>query len=269
MPPLARKLLRLLGLLAYAMVLLAVFVASGYGSFNLFVRSGATRVPDVAGLSREDARGRLTDSGLELELPAGGGRYDPEVPAGRVVEQSPAPSTLVKRGSAVTAVLSLGPQRLQVPELAGKSLQSAQVTLAASSLALGRTLRVYEPRSTPGMVVAQEPSAGALVAPAETVDLFLAQAGSAERFIMPDLVYRDYEEVRRFFEHAGLRLGRVTFEIYEGTREGTILRQFPLAGHAVTRGDAVALVVATGDAGDDLAAGTFAVPAQPAGQGGP
>jgi serine/threonine-protein kinase len=254
MPSVARKLLRFLGFIAYVMVVLAVFVASGYGSFNLFVRSGATRVPEVAGLAREEARGRLADSGLELVLAAdGAGRYDARVPAGHVIEQSPGANTLVKRGSAISAVLSLGPQRLAVPELTGKSLQSAQVTLAAGSLSLGRTLRVIDRRAAAGTVVAQEPSPGALVAPSEPVDLFLAQAGAAERLIMPDLVYRDYEEVRRYFERAGLHLGRVTFEIYEGAREGTILRQFPLAGHPLTRDDAISLVVATGERADDLA----------------
>lgn len=266
MSPFARKLLRFLGFSAYVLVVVVVFVASAYGAFNLFVTSGATRVPEVVGLDREEARVRLSDAGLELSVDDGGGRYHAEVPAGHVIEQSPGASTLVKRGTAVSAVVSLGPQRLTVPELEGKSLQSAQVTLAAGGLELGPTLKVFAPGAAAGVVVAQDPEPGALVSPAAEVRVFLAQGGPARRMVMPDLVYRDYEEVRAFFERAGLRLGRVNFEVYEGARQGTILRQFPLAGHPLTAADAISLVVATSD--DELP-GTAAAVAVPRRDGAP
>jgi beta-lactam-binding protein with PASTA domain len=64
-------------------------------------------------------------------------------------------------------------------------------------------------------------------------------------FVMPDLVYQDYNRVRSFFESRGFRLGSVKFEAYEGAGDGTILRQFPLAGHPLSRRDAISLVVAT------------------------
>lgn len=248
----SRKLLRFLGFSVYALVVVMVFVASAYGAFNLFVTSGATRVPEVVGLDREEAADRLADSGLEMTVEGGGGRYHPQVPAGHVIEQTPAASSLVKRGAAVGTVVSLGPQRLTVPELEGKSLQSAQVTLAAGGMTLGPTLEVFAPGTAAGVVVTQDPEPGTLVSPATEVRVFLTQAAGGPRVIMPDLIYRDYDEVRAFFERAGLRLGRVTFEIYEGAREGTILRQFPLAGHPLTAADAVSLVVATGDVADDL-----------------
>lgn len=262
MSPVARKLLRFLGLSVYALVVVGVFVASAYGAFNLFVTSGATRVPDVAGLPREEAADRLADSGLEMTEPEEGGRYHGTVAAGHVIEQSPPASALVKRGTSVGAVVSLGPQRLTVPQLVGKSQQSAQVTLAAGGMALGSTLKVFQPGTAAGIVVAQDPETGELVSPAAEVRVFLAQGGAGRRLIMPDLVYRDYDGVRAFFERAGLKLGRVTFEIYEGAREGTILRQFPLAGHPLTAADAVSLVVAADAAADDLA-GTAAAVAVP------
>jgi len=241
--PRLAKALRVLGFAAYAIAMAAVFVLTAYASFSLFVRSGATRVPEIEGLRRDEARGVLADSGLRLAL-AEGGRYDAEVPTGRLLAQLPAPSTLVKRGATVTATVSLGPQRLEAPELTGKSLQSAQVTAAAGGVTMGRILSIYRDGAAPNTVVVQSPEPGELLPPEGMVDVLLARAGSAQRFVMPDLVYRDYETVRRFFDRTGVRLGRVTFEVYEGTREGMILRQFPLAGHPLTRRDAISLVVA-------------------------
>ncbi|HEX2252955.1 MAG TPA: PASTA domain-containing protein [Thermoanaerobaculia bacterium] len=243
MSPALRKTLRALVFLVYAGFLAVVFVVAAYTSFSLFVRSGATPVPEITGLQRDEARGLVADSGLELEIQESG-RYSEQVPAGRILSQEPDAREVVKRGSTVQATLSLGPQRLEVPALVGKSQQSAQVTLAAASLAIGRTLRVFGRGADPGTVVAQHPGAGELVSPSGQVDLLLAKAGGTRRFVMPDLVYRDYDEVRRFFQRAEVRLGRVTFEIYPGARAGTILRQFPLAGHPLAADEAVALTVA-------------------------
>lgn len=245
MSPAVRKALRALGLLAYAGAAAVLFVVASYAAFSLFVRSGATPVPDVGGLEVEEARSRIADSGLELAV-ADDGRFSPQVPAGRVLEQDPSPRTLAKRGSTVRTVLSLGPQKVEVPDLTGRSFQAAQVALASGDLTLGRTLQVYSGASPAGTVVEQSPSPGAAAPPDGAVDLYLAKGGAARRYVMPDLVYLDYELVRPFFESAGLRLGRVTFEIYEGVREGTVLRQFPLAGHPITPRDAVSLVVAAG-----------------------
>lgn len=245
MPPVVRKILRALGLLAYAGIALLLFVVAAYASFGLFVRSGATPVPELVGTGAEEARSRLADAGLDLVVEEGG-RFDPEIPAGHVLEQRPEARTLVKRGGDVDVVLSLGPQRLTVPDLVGRSFQSAQVALASAGLSVGRNLQVFSREAPAGTVVEQVPRPGATVPPDGAVDLMLAQTSTEARYVMPDLVNRDYDQVRRFFERAGLRLGRVTFDIYEGAREGTILRQFPLAGHAITPQEAVSLVVAAG-----------------------
>jgi beta-lactam-binding protein with PASTA domain len=119
------------------------------------------------------------------------------------------------------------------------------VALAAAGLALGRVLGVFSPDAVPGTVVHQAPAPGVAVAPATPVQVLVALAGSAPAFVMPDLVYRDYDEVRRFFEARGFHFGNVKFEPYPGVADGVILRQFPLAGHPVARADAVSLVVAT------------------------
>jgi serine/threonine-protein kinase len=261
-----RKILRALGILAYLGVVTVLFVLAGYVSFNLFVRSGATRTPELAGLSIDDARDLLADQGLRLRVEEDG-RYDTSIPAEHVVQQTPREGALVKRGSAVSVVPSLGPQRVPVPDLAGQSVQSAQVLLAAAELALGRTVEVYGRDAAAGAVVAQQPRAGNTVAPGATVDLLVARKGSGTTFVMPDLVYRDYDEVRRFFEGRGFRIGSVKFERYEGIRPGIILRQFPLAGHPLGRGDTISLVVAAArQAADDAPVlETAAAPTPPAG----
>ncbi|MFP5288159.1 MAG: PASTA domain-containing protein [Thermoanaerobaculia bacterium] len=242
------RFLRGLGFLAYAFLLVLVFGLAAYTSFSLFVRSGVTTVPKVEGLSRAEAATLLADQGLQLRGVDGEGRYDDKVPVGHIARQTPDPRTLVKRGSGVTVVLSKGPRRVDVPELAGKSLTDAQFALSGAGLALGQILGVFgREESTPGSVLEQDPEPRSAIAPSTPVDLFLVVAVPRKRFVMPDLVYRDYELVRPWFERGGFRFGNVKYERYEGVAAGTILRQFPQAGHPVTQEEAISLVVATAD----------------------
>jgi eukaryotic-like serine/threonine-protein kinase len=239
------KLLRLLGLFAYGLLVVAVFGLAAYTSFSLFVRSGITTVPSVLGMTRAEAAAVLADQGLALRRVAEKGRYDDQVPAGRVLRQEPDPRTVVKRGSGVELVLSAGPQRVEVPNLEGKAFSAAQAALSGTGLGIGNALAAFRGGEPAGTILGQDPDPGAMVPPATGVNLLLAEPGQGERFIMPDLIYRQYEEVRPFFERHGFSMGSVKFERYEGVGTGVILRQFPLPGHPLARGDAVSLVVAT------------------------
>ncbi len=242
----ASRLLHGLGLVAYALLMVLVFGLAAYTSFSLFVRSGVTAVPSVTGQTRSDAANLLADQGLRSA--EGEPRYDDKVAAGRVARQSPDARTLVKRGSSVSIILSRGPRRVEVPDLTGQPLPAAQAAISGTGLALGRILGAFAAHREPaGSVLQQDPDPGASVAPATGVDLLLAMATPGERYVMPDLVYRNYEQVRPYFEQLGFKFGNVKFERYEGVAAGVILRQFPLPGHPLTRDDSVSLVVATAD----------------------
>ncbi len=240
-----RRFLRSAGLVAYALLVALVFIVCGYLAFSGFVRSGATTVPKISGLTLVEAEDLLREKGLHPSRDPVE-RYDPKVPAGRVAVQSPDAGSWVKRGSSVVLTPSRGPQRVDVPGLTGRALPAAQFTLAAVGLGVGQALAVFA-GGNPGVVIEQDPPAGAAVPPATPVDLLVAQPSAGERYVMPDLIYRHYDDVRPMFERQGFRLGSVKFEPYEGVASGVILRQFPLAGHPVGRQEAISLVVATAD----------------------
>ncbi|MEO7794984.1 MAG: PASTA domain-containing protein [Thermoanaerobaculia bacterium] len=240
----AGRFVRLVQSFLWGVVLLAVFGASAYLSFNLFVRRGAMTVPELAGLTSEEASRLLSDQGLRFRAAEPAGRWSAVVDEGRVIESRPRAGGYVKRGSAVEVVLSLGLRRASVPNLAGKAVSAAQVTVQAEGLEVGDTLILANGAGEPGTIVGQDPPPGASVPAGTRIDLLVARDGTADTFVMPDLVYRRYEPVRGFFEGGGFRMGAVKFEPYEGISDGTILRQNPLPGHPLRRRDVISLVVA-------------------------
>lgn len=237
------RLLRFAGWTAYAAGLLFVFGTGGYFAFSIFVRSGGTEVPDLVGLRFEQVADAAAEHGLGFRRREGSERYDDVVPAGHVLRQVPPAGTLAKRGATIDLIMSLGPQLITVPDVRGKALQAAQVTLAAAGLAVGRTAGVHTVQDPQGTVHEQFPPPGERVGRASAVDLYLATSSRAGTFLMPDLVYRDYEAIRRYFEARDIRLGSVKFEPYDSLAPGIVLRQFPLPGHPLRRQDVISLVV--------------------------
>lgn len=237
-----QRLLRLAGVVLYAAFILLIFGVTAYLSFGQFVRRGVTAVPDLGGLTLVEAENRLAESGLEMSV-ADAPRYDDDVPPGRVLQQRPRGASLVKRGSEVEVVESLGPAVLEVPELRGVAVAAAQVSLSAAGLTLGRTANVFAAGSARGRVVQQNPPPLQRVGQAAAVDLYVSDEDPTQTYIMPDLVYRDVREVREFFESRGFRVGGVKPEPYEGVAPGVVLRQHPLAGHPLRRQEVISLVV--------------------------
>jgi serine/threonine-protein kinase len=238
------RLLRIARAFVGAVGLAVVFFVSAYVSFNSYVRRGATSVPELAGLTLEEAERLLADQGLKYRAAEPPGRWSGDVEEGKVLESRPRAGSSVKQGSAVEVVVSLGSRMSRVPDLAGKALSAADLTARAEGLELGESLAVFSSTAAPGIVVGQAPAAGVSAPAGSKVDLLVALGAPGSAYVMPDLVYRRYEPVRRAFERDGFRFGAIKFEPYEGIADGTILRQTPLPGHPLHRLDVISLVVA-------------------------
>ncbi|MFF8552171.1 Stk1 family PASTA domain-containing Ser/Thr kinase [Streptomyces sp. NPDC015501] len=94
----------------------------------LVVSKGApVEVPDVTGLSVQDATAELEAEGLKAEaLP---GRVHSSEVAGDVAEQSPGEGTEAAEGDTVELTVSKGPRLVDVPDVTGRNVDEARSTL--------------------------------------------------------------------------------------------------------------------------------------------
>ncbi|MFF0508138.1 Stk1 family PASTA domain-containing Ser/Thr kinase [Streptomyces fimicarius] len=94
----------------------------------LVVSKGApVEVPDVSGLSVEDATAELEAEGLKAEvLP---GRVHSAEVEGDIAEQSPGEGTEAAEGDTVQLTVSKGPRMLDVPDVTGRDVDEARSTL--------------------------------------------------------------------------------------------------------------------------------------------
>jgi len=147
----------------FGQVALVVFVLgaaaflSGITAMRLAIRAGEVQVPSVAGMRAGDAQAALAARRLGLRI---ADRVYSDLPLDRVVRQSPPAGTHVKVSQHVHVVLSLGPRKLPIPPLEGKSLRAARIELLRAGLQVGEVSTCHLLAPYPAALAAQSPPGG-------------------------------------------------------------------------------------------------------------
>ena len=246
---------RVLFRVGYTLLLLAIFVGGAWLAFQRSIVGRSVTVPDMAGKTLSEAARIAHDAGLSVEEESGRARSDDKIAAGRVLLQSPESGSLAKPAQVVRVVLSLGPRQLRVPDLTGLSPRAAALRLSEDSLELGAVSSVRDAGARVG-ILAQNPEPDSAAAKSSAVEVLTNRGLGENRYVMPDLIGRDAEQVKARLEASGFRVGSARYESYEGVPADTILKQFPPAGYPLSSREVVSLTVAR--------AGDLAVPTAPA-----
>jgi len=191
-----------------ALLLLVVALVSALTTMRLAIHVREVRVPDLRNQTPADARRIAEENGLSAQVD--NNYYSPIVPEGRVLSQTPVGGTLVRRGWEVRLALSLGPQRVTIPQVVGRSYRAAAITIAERGLQVGSTDNIELPGATPGQVIAQNPPANATDVSAPKISLLVAQAPSSRAFVMPSFVGQPLGSVTITLQNAGFSVGKVT-----------------------------------------------------------
>jgi beta-lactam-binding protein with PASTA domain len=239
-PPPSRPRRRRRGLVLLLVALLLA-TAAGVGAW-WFGYGRYTATPGVIGLSKAAAQQRLEDAGLEVEW--SDKAYSETVPAGRVVDTDPDAGSRVLGGGTVTATLSLGKERYDVPKLEGRTVDEAQDALNATRLEYGTTIEKWSDTVAAGVVIASRPKAGTTLRPDTAVDLVVSRG--PKPVSLKDWVGKDAEDARAWFADKGLESKVVGEEYSDSVDEGDVISQDPAGGTTVHRGDEVSLVVSKG-----------------------
>jgi beta-lactam-binding protein with PASTA domain/tRNA A-37 threonylcarbamoyl transferase component Bud32 len=210
---------------------------------TIYVSTGPApvEVPDVVGLSVEEARDVLRDEGLRI----GDVTFQPndEVDEGEVVDQFPRASEEVETGTPIDLVVSSGPEEILAPAVVGQTQASAEAEIEA----LGLTVQVLTaPDDAPaGEVIAQDPEQGTPMAAGDAVTITVSTGPEEQE--MPDVTGQDADSAEAFLEED---FGLVVSQ-EEGAcaaPPGTVCDQDPPAGTLVSEGDHAILYVQPGGA---------------------
>jgi beta-lactam-binding protein with PASTA domain len=270
-----RAINRFFNIVLGALAMLVVALTSAFISMRLAIHGREAKVPNLTGLTLEDASKDARALGLRLTLEDR--FYANNTPAGLVLAQSTAPGTTVRRQWAVRVTESLGPQQVSIPNLIGQSERTASINLRRLSLNLG-TLAYMQSPGDPGIVLAQTPNPNASGVDRPRVSLLLSQPEvpqTAAAFVMPSLTGLPLMSAAARASAASLRIvsaeeikqptpastppspatvspvtsppvpsATASVAPIAGASTATVVAQTPPAGYRVVKGDAVQLSIA-------------------------
>ena len=228
----------------WLLVTVAAIAALGWFGYGQLENAAvvAPPVPDVVGLSRDDAVAELGDTWtLEEKF-----LRDSDVAVGNVVMTDPEANELLEEGETLDYWVSLGRPLVRVPEadLIGRSREQAEQTLDSIGLAVGNVELVNSEDVGEGLVMDVVATSAELQV-GESVDLVVS-LGPTDRQIPDFTLDTDVDEYLANLDVAGLGVNRLDEFSNDVPIDGALISVDPPPGSTVERGDSVTVVVSMG-----------------------
>jgi serine/threonine-protein kinase len=204
-----------------------------------------TQTPDFVNLPKATAEAAARHDGLTLYY--GEGTYNENVPKDVVLSQNPPANQKILKGGTITLVLSLGPERHEVPDLTGVAVDAAKSQLDDAKLKLKQDDGAYSDTVPKGTIISFSPPAGTQLKPGDTVTVTVSRGHAP--VTVPQVTNLNVNDARNQLQ--GMQLTVVEQDKPSDQPPGTVLAQDPAPGTGVDRNAKVTLQVSSGN-GDQV-----------------
>jgi beta-lactam-binding protein with PASTA domain len=200
--------MRFLRSLLYGLIMVVVGLISALTAMRFAIHGREVNVPKLAGLTASEAQRVAADSGLAISRDQR--FYSRDVPEGRIVSQLPRARARVRTGFRIRIAESLGPQKVEIPNLVGQSVRSAELNLRQRGLELGPVAHLPTANAAADQVIAQNPTPDAQQFSTPSVSVLTSAAPDQEAFVMPEFVGSKLSAASAAIRAAGLVVGTIT-----------------------------------------------------------
>jgi beta-lactam-binding protein with PASTA domain/tRNA A-37 threonylcarbamoyl transferase component Bud32 len=222
-------------------------------SFGLLVAVGGwwfgvgryTDAPDLRNRSRAQAEAEARHQGLRIRI--GTGRFDEKIPKDTVLGQRPGPGRRIVSGGTITLILSLGPERYQIPDIVGEVYDLAKADLEKLRIVVIKA-DAYSDTILKDSVIETIPPVGTMVAPGAQVTVKVSKGRAP--ITVPSVIGKPAEEAKQILEAAGLVVAITQQD--SDKPGGTVIAQDPVDGTGVEKKTTVTITVSNGPAGVEV-----------------
>lgn len=194
-------------------------------------------VPNLGGLSEEDAAKNLAALGLKLLV--GGREKSAKAKPGTVIRQTLPAGGQAKEGTPVS--ITLAEAMTLMPSVEGKTLEEARQVLTAAKVSFRIGDPIADEQVPMGSVVRQSPAAGQALADGQEVTIHASSGPGAVE--VPKLRGLILSGAKKRIQDAGLKVGKLRWVARAETRSYLVLSQTPKAGDKAPKGSEVQLIV--------------------------
>ncbi len=225
------------------LILIVIVVSAFMIFFKVFGGGGKAAIPPLGGSTVSEAVTQVERMNLEARVE----EVESSLPEGTVLTQWPEAGTRIKEDQIVILKVSKGGRRITLPDVRGLEKAQAAEKLREAGFEIGDTVSIENKQVSAGIVIAQSPSAPAMVSHKKPIDLLVSDGGGREdgKITVPDLLQRQEDVARRMISESGLKLAGVKYEYTQNTPSGMVMRMSPSPGDALSPDSGVDIVVAT------------------------
>lgn len=198
-----------------------------------------TTIPDVTGKPVAEAMQML--AAVDLQPLVHDTMPHPKIAPGNIVFQNPVGGAVVREGRNVYLSVSGGEARITMPNLRGRSLRDARITLEQLELRLG--VVSYEASDLPAETITwQNIPPGKPVRKNMMIEIKVS-GGTSMEIEIPYVIGFELAEAQQRLLEGGLRVGAITYQKSDNLLPNTVIGQDPVAGNPATPNTLVNLVV--------------------------
>ncbi|MCU0411775.1 MAG: PASTA domain-containing protein [Bacteroidetes bacterium] len=240
-PPRLRRAIRIAAIIALTSI--ALFVLLDDVIMPAYVQQGKTTlVPNVLGMSLEEAKSAINLAGLEPKEAEY--KLDRQYPEGTIALQNPPAGSEVKFGRGIYLTISGGEASVVVPNLRGRSVRDATFNLERFGLKLGEI--TYEASDTlfENTIIAQAIAPDSKARQGTLIDVTVSLGKIGDRLPVPSVTMKTLSEAEKTLLTEGFSIGKVTVQVSLDLLPNTVMEQYPRAGELAARGQAIDLIIA-------------------------
>ena len=224
-----------------AIALLIVLLIIGTSWYRISGPGNKIVVPSLAGMSQTQAASAVAEMGLKVDVIQE--VFSEDIPKGKVITSDPAGGGRVEIAGTVHLIISKGKDRIEVPDLAGLTVEEAAAALKKSDLKVGRVSEKYSDTFETGLLIDGIPTSGSPVRKDSTVDLIVSKG--LEQVELTNFQGKTSDQAQSELTAAGLIVSS-KYEYSDSIPVGTVISQTPSDVSTIGKGQKIELVISKG-----------------------
>lgn len=221
----------------------AVVIAATVGVlYALGIIGGGIKVPDLKGMTYEDAEEELDELGLKIKR--GEDVPSEDVEEGKIASQTPDAREKAEKGDTVTVMISSGKEKVIVPSLYGETYDETRIEalLKSKGLELG-SVSYGKSDEEKGTIIATSPGSGDEVDAGTRIDIVISKG--SDKIRVPSVTGLSVEKATEKLENAGFYVNPV-YEDSAVYDKNTVFKQDPASGTEVEKGATITITISKG-----------------------
>jgi len=199
-------------------------------------------VPQVVGLTKDKAEEVLKEMDITYRYTE---EHSSTVAEGIVISQTPDKDTAVDDDTVVNFVISLGAEKLYLPDVYNKEKRAAIAELEDAGYVVQKEY-AYDDNVKEGYVIKTNPEKGAIVSAGDTVTITISYGKESKEVYVPDLSNLTENEAKNKLKSAGLSVGTVKTDYSDTVKKGRVMRQEHSVNSTVEEGTSIGFTISLG-----------------------